>query len=411
MRLRKILTLAIKTYYLLKHKGFAYTLAQVAHWLEKNQRTEPRQESLYDYISDVDINNPIDLTGFQRRTDKNKLVLNWVIPDYGIGSGGHMTIFRTIYFLEKFGHTCNIFIFGNSQWRNEKIARDIIREHFVQLEAKVYIGLDNIPDSDGIVATSWQTAYPVFNIRNTKQKFYFVQDFEPMFYPMGSDYIFAENTYRFGFECITAGRWLAKKMKDYGNNADYFDLAYEPDIYKPQKEKEDGKRRVAFYARHVTPRRGFELGVEALRLVKSRYPNIEIIFYGWPSFHSNIPFEYVNKGILSHRQLAELYSISTVGLCISLTNYSLIPQEMMACKLPVVDVKGDNTLTIFGEENKNIYLAEPTPHALANAILELLTDEDKRQAQIESAYEYVKQFDWEKSVRKIEAIIKRAFPD
>ena len=36
---------------------------------------------------------------------------------------------------------------------------------------------------------------------------YFVQDFEPLFYPMGSDYLLAENTYRKGLYHITTGAW------------------------------------------------------------------------------------------------------------------------------------------------------------------------------------------------------------
>ena len=35
-----------------------------------------------------------------------------------------------------------------------------------------------------------------------------------------------------------------------------------------------------------------------------------------------------------------MYSEATVGLCLSLTNYSLIPQEMLACGLPCVDLEG-----------------------------------------------------------------------
>ena len=34
---------------------------------------------------------------------------------------------------------------------------------------------------------------------------------------------------------------------------------------------------------------------------------------------------------------------ATVGLCLSLTNYSLIPQEMLACGLPCVDLAGAST--------------------------------------------------------------------
>ena len=46
--------------------------------------------------------------------------------------------------------------------------------------------------------------------------------------------------------------------------------------------------------------------------------------------------------------LAWRYSEATVGLCLSLTNYSLIPQEMMACGLPCVDLAGGSTEAEIG---------------------------------------------------------------
>src|SRR5690606_37442928 len=64
------------------------------------------------------------------------------------------------------------------------------------------------PDVDAIFATAWETAYPVFVDPSTARRLYFVQDFEPTFYATGSNSVLAENTYRFGFHGITAGRWL-----------------------------------------------------------------------------------------------------------------------------------------------------------------------------------------------------------
>ena len=54
------------------------------------------------------------------------------------------------------------------------------------------------------------------------------------FYPAGSEALLAEATYRFGFHGITAGRWLADRLRrDYGMQADHFDfgrdLSYELD--------------------------------------------------------------------------------------------------------------------------------------------------------------------------------------
>ena len=50
----------------------------------------------------------------------------------------------------------------------------------------------------------------------------------------------------------------------------------------------------------------------------------------------------------SPHQLARLFCEATVGLCLSLTNYSLIPKEMLACGLPCVDLRGASAESVFG---------------------------------------------------------------
>ncbi len=71
----------------------------------------------YNYIGDFS-RPPLEKEKLDQRfrtSDKNKMVLNWVIPDMDIGSGGHMTIFRIISFLEKFGHQNRIYVFGGTK--------------------------------------------------------------------------------------------------------------------------------------------------------------------------------------------------------------------------------------------------------------------------------------------------------
>ena len=55
--------------------------------------------------------------------------------------------------------------------------------------------------------------------------------------------------------------------------------------------------------------------------------------------------------MLEPDSLARLYNEATVGLVISLTNYSRMPKEMMACGLPVVDVNHPSVLSVFGGED------------------------------------------------------------
>ncbi|MEJ0018277.1 MAG: hypothetical protein WDN25_17290 [Acetobacteraceae bacterium] len=44
------------------------------------------------------------------RLRPDRLVIHWLIPDFAPGSGGHMTIFRLVRWLEFMGHDCSIWI-------------------------------------------------------------------------------------------------------------------------------------------------------------------------------------------------------------------------------------------------------------------------------------------------------------
>ncbi len=44
-------------------------------------------------------------------------------------------------------------------------------------------------------------------------RLYFIQDYEPYFYPHGPEYALAEDSYRFGFRCIALGNMVATALR------------------------------------------------------------------------------------------------------------------------------------------------------------------------------------------------------
>lgn len=346
----------------------------------------------------------------QRLPRDDRLTVNWIIPDMSAGSGGHMTIFRIVKYLQSFGHQNRIYVFGGCKQKSDKTLKQFIDENFIKTGAEFYTNLDEIKDCNALIATSWQTAYPVKAINNCQHKFYFVQDFEPWFYPMGAEYKFAENTYRFDFHHITAGPWLTKILRqNYQAQADYFDLAYNKKVYHPAYPKKPRlQSRLAFYSRPVTPRRAFELGVQAFRELYRRGLDFEVWFFGWEKIDFDVKFSYRHLGVLNEKQLAYLYNNVDLGLVFSTTNYSLLPQEMMACRCPVLDLQGPTLAGIF-TDGVNIFLAEPDPIKIADKIEEILHNKDKCQQVIEQAYQYVQQFSWQKSARKVETSLLGEF--
>ena len=344
------------------------------------------------------------------------LILNWLVTEPTPGSGGHTDIIRMINLLTSFGHQINTYILPRQQLshKSDLEIRDYVRRYFADLNGSLFKWAgDSIVESDAVILTHWTTAYLIDEIRNTSKVFYFVQDWEPFFSPMGADYLRAEQTYKMGFSCITLGRWLTECLRSrYNADADYFDLAVDHSIYYPRSVTKSDQPQICFYARPRTPRRIFPIGVEALGLVHQRRPDVKIVLYGASesALHSyTIPFPYTNAGILNEQKLAELFSASDVGVVFSSTNCSLVPPEMMACKCPVVDLNRDTVRGVL-EHEVNALLVEPTPEAIAGGVVRLLEDEPLRRRLVETAYQQVQQLSWEKSARRVEEILYEKLP-
>jgi GT2 family glycosyltransferase len=318
-----------------------------------------------------------------------KLVINWIIPDLSQGSGGHLNIFRVIKGLESFGHKIRLYIMPILNSINIDERKELINKHYVELDADVLILNAEVEDSDICIATSWITAYPLYKINNTKKKIYFIQDYESKFYPTGAESVFAENTYKMNFKAITAGPWLKQVIEGkYHMKAGSFELSYSPEIYYRNEAIYRQPRKIIFYARHVTPRRGFEIGILALKLVKQHITDVHIVFVGWDCEGINIPFVYENRGMLTFPELAAAYNEATVGLVISLTNYSLLPQEMIACGLTVVDIRGENTEAAYSDGQ--VIMAENDPFDIAKKIIFILQNPEFSEQHKEKAFQAIK---------------------
>jgi len=354
---------------------------------------KPNPVEFYDFI----YSRPF---GDGDKHNSQEKIINWVIPDFGIGSGGHLNIFRVIKKLEEKGFICRINIDGETHFSSGTEARKCIRENFFPIEAEVGIGRKELRPAAATFATGWTTAYTVRDFSGAGKRYYFVQDFEPFFSAPGSDYAFAEETYRFGFKGITAGDWLAKKLAhEYDMETTPFNFSYDRELYKPHHRREPHIKSVFFYARPVTPRRAFELGLLTLAKVHEKNPDVEFILAGWDLSGYQIPFPHLNAGVLPLGELPDLYSQCDIALVLSFTNLSLLPLESMACNCAVVSNRGENVEWLLTE--KVAKFSDATPEALSDAIVNLFEDEDTLNLLKKSGLAFAQSTDWDDEVEKI----------
>lgn len=308
--------------------------------------------------------------GFLSKPTRGKqITVNWLMPPPGKGSGGHINIFRFIKFAEEAGHTCRIYLYADGGSAPMEAILEQMGESYPKTKAASHMrwlnDTNDMEPADALFATSWETAYPIFNNSQPAKRFYFVQDFEPYFFSIGSLYSLAENTYKFGFYGVTAGGWLAKKLNtEYGMSTDSFNFGADKETYALSNY--ESRKEIFFYARPYTARRGFEMGIVALDLFHKEHPEYTINLVGWDVSDYEIPFPYVNLKTLEVSELSELYNRCAAGLVISLTNMSLLPLEMLACgTIPVVNDGENNRLV---SDNEFIAYAPNDPVSLANEL-------------------------------------------
>jgi len=320
--------------------------------------------------------------------DSHCLEFTWLVPFFSKGSGGHKSLFRFIKGLESIGVKCVIYIVGEYEYdlrlTPEKIKQKIW-QYFETIEAEVKIYSSDSTDKKAniLVSTSWITAYAALTF-NADKKVYFVQDYEPSFYSMGSYWYLAEATYHFGYHHVTLGIWLTNLLKQkYDITSDYYNIVVDRDIYYPREKinnknikliGSDDNFKICFYGRSVTPRRCFELVVMALHLFSEQVKDkdITLICFGWNKIPP-LPFNCYNLGVLTPGDLAELYSVCDICIAPSATNLSLVANEVMACGCILMDIDAENTLYDL-HHLENSYLVKPDPQSIYEGLLHLYND-------------------------------------
>lgn len=284
-------------------------------------------------------------------------------------------MFRMVTALEAAGHKCTLFLCdapGGRVFDHEATIRSCWPE--VRATIRDVKELSSAASRghliDGAVATSWQSAHILATYGTAPmRRLYFVQDFEPMFYPRGTEYQLALDSYRFGFHHIALGAMVREKLhSEVGVKSDEVSFGCDTSTYY-LIEPETPRSGVVWYARPGNPRRGYWLAVLALAEFHKHHPTVPIFAYG--SALRDLPFPAEIHPNLSPYALNELYNRSIAGLSLSFTNVSLVPAELMrAGAIPVVN---DSPGPRADLNSPYTEWAHPSPAGLADALGRVVT--------------------------------------
>jgi glycosyltransferase involved in cell wall biosynthesis len=168
------------------------------------------------------------------------------------------------------------------------------------------------------------------------------------------------------------------------------------------------------YAGNVKPHKNLERLIEAFDLVRKRgLDHLKLVLIGDEiskyaalrrAVHQHQLHKYVRfVGYLPEETLAVMYRLAGVFVFPSLyEGFGLPPLEAMASGTPVVTSNVSSLPEVAGDA---AVLVDPyDPHAIADGIHRVLTDEDLRRSLRQKGLARAKQFSWEQSVRRIREI-------
>ena len=328
--------------------------------------------------------------------------LLFIIPNFQKGSGGHLNLFRFANFLASKGATVDFMVVGTDNKVTKEALKKFVRSNYLEPNF-TFIQTDEIigKEYSALFFSSWDTVYEKSRLMFSGQTFYFVQDYEPSFYPAGSLSAAAEDTYKpsRGMRFICAGDHLRSILLKRGvcqSDITVFDFAVDRDIYFPsdsQVSSQQESKTVLFYFRPGTNRRMATMGLRALEIAAEKVEGLKVQLIGESDKNLDTSISLSLVASVSPSNLGKIYRSADVVLVLSATNCSLVPLEALACGTPVVINEGPNNSWIT-DRYSSLHQARNTPHALADKIVEVLSGNDKLTAKLKLEAEIVRRTSW-----------------
>ena len=269
-----------------------------------------------------------------------------------------------------------------------------------------------IPKADIIVATWWENAFDVYNLKQNKgKKFHFIRSYETW----GGPEELVDKCYTLDLVKMTISEklksFIEKKfnVKVHGplQNGINFNLFY--------KEKEGfdrhSPRRIGMVYRDQELK-GMKDGFEAFSIARQKHPDIQLVLFGELLNDEDKKNVESIGGVEYHHmpykdKLRKIYNSLTIFLCSShYEGFHNPPMESMACGAACVttNIGGVKDYAING---KTALISEiKNPQGLANNIIKLLDDEEHRQQMAEQGHNCIQRFTWDKTILELEKIFK-----
>jgi hypothetical protein len=400
-----------------KEKLFAENFAEM-------RRIRSRSHPAVDFIRQKIA--PLNLDLVSNGQERVNILIS--IIDFRYFFGGYIGVFNLAKKLAGTGFRIRMLIVDECKYQPEVWKKEIrkyegLEDFFDLVEVDYVFKRDRaIPVSKGDVflATSWWTAHIADYARkylNSRKFVYLIQEFEPVFYPLGTFAALALESYSFPHYALLSTGILREYFKqnrlgvfrEQEQSGEQGSIAVENAILKFDvdsiKMAHNEKKKLLFYARpeEHAARNMFELGMLAISnlIIDGHFQDKEWEFYGigsveWGNhtikLHENTNIKLLPK--MSLEEYKKLLPGFDIGISLMMSPHpSLPPLEMAAAGLKVVtNIFANKTAECLKGISPNIIPAEPTVDGLEEALKKAIEDCDNYDDRIKGT-----QINWSQS--------------
>ena len=266
----------------------------------------------------------------------------------------------------------------------------------VNVQYKFTLFERNIPASDVVIATNVESSYYLEKYRKNIKKYYFIQGFEN--WSVSDKKVY--DSYSFDMRKIVISQWLQVLLKHHNANSTYIPNGFDFSYFSLKNNiKERDKYSILLMWHESEGKRCID-SIRALKIVKRKYPMLNIKMFGKPACPRNLPINFQYYRLPDKELHNKLYNEAAIYIAASsIEGWGLTIGEAMICGCAVACTNNPG-FSILAHHEKTALLSEIYDYqGLADNIIDLIENDAKRIRIAYQANEFVKSFTWDKSYR------------
>lgn len=273
-----------------------------------------------------------------------------------------------------------------------------IRLHWIPVLRPAFL-----PKADAYVATWWHTAERLAEWKMSARRLYLIQHLETWGGP--EERVLA--TWKAPLEKIVIAKWLAEIAAREGESAAYIPNGLDFEQFGVDLPVEQRNPRQIAMLYHDMEWKGSRDGLQALTILKHRYPDLQVELFGVPEQPARLPHWITYHRNPPQSRLRELYNRASIFVSPSWAEgWPLPPAEAMMSGAAVVatDIGGHREYCV--DRRTSLLVPPRDPSALANAVSALMEQDALRRMIARAGNDNIRQFTWARALSAFEEVLE-----